>query len=188
MQGITVPAVNHDRASIRWRRSFNPSYKSQQSSGVIGHPVFRPGCEVELTHLMLGRVSSLLTETQCTLVVQGKNKNHWHSNASNSLQALISQKICYKLFRDFLPSVIDVTNFFGSEWGHPGHYLRGVLGLLGQLGLWAPHVRSSCNLTDVQKGITKALGSSRRGSSFLFSSGRLLQSRPNFFFHTEMTK
>lgn len=84
--------------------------------------------------------------------------------------------------------VIDVTIFSGSEWGHAGHYLRGVLGPLGQLGLWAPHVRSSCNLTDVQKGITKALGSSRRGSSFLFSSGRLLQSRRNFFFHTEMTK
>lgn len=47
---------------------------------------------------------------------------------------------------------------FGSVWGQPGHYLRGVLGLLGQLGLWASHASSSCSVTDMRKGITEALG------------------------------
>lgn len=59
---ITLPAVDHHRAGVRGCRGFHSSYKGQQSSGVIGHPVLRPGCKVELTHLMLSRVSSLSPE------------------------------------------------------------------------------------------------------------------------------
>lgn len=59
---ITLPAVDHHWAGVRGCRGFHSSYKGQQSSGVIGHPVLRPGCKVELTHLMLSRVSSLSPE------------------------------------------------------------------------------------------------------------------------------
>ncbi len=49
-----LPAVDHHWASVRRRGGFHSPYKGQQSSGVIGHPVLRPGCEVKLTHLVLG--------------------------------------------------------------------------------------------------------------------------------------
>lgn len=54
-----LPAVDHHRASIRRSRGFHSSYKRQQPGGVIGHTVLRPGREVKLTNLVLGRVSSL---------------------------------------------------------------------------------------------------------------------------------
>lgn len=54
-----LPAVHHHWASVRRCRGFDSSYKSQKPSSMIGHTVLRPGCEVELTHLMLGWVSSL---------------------------------------------------------------------------------------------------------------------------------
>lgn len=68
----TLPAVDHHRASVRRCRGFHSSYKGQQSGGVIGHPMLRPGCKVELTHLMLRGVSSL--ETQYTLAL---HVNHY---------------------------------------------------------------------------------------------------------------
>ncbi|TNN76243.1 hypothetical protein EYF80_013531 [Liparis tanakae] len=50
---VTLPAVHHHGARVRRCRGFHSSYESQQSGGVIRHPVLRPGCEVELAHLML---------------------------------------------------------------------------------------------------------------------------------------
>lgn len=95
---ITLPAVDHHRASVRRRRGFHSSYKGQQSSGVIGHPVLRPGCEVELTHLVLGWVSSLSIEMQYTLVLHVKHHTY---------MACILTTVAYGPFfiQDVLPSV-----------------------------------------------------------------------------------
>ena len=59
---VRLPAVDHHGASVRRGGGFHSSYEGQQSSGVVGHAVLRPGGEMELTHLVLGGVSSLSME------------------------------------------------------------------------------------------------------------------------------
>lgn len=78
-----------------------------------------------------------------------------HPNHS-SLQAPFPSKTCSHSFRH-IPLRDRCDRFLGSVWGQPGHYLRGVLGLLGQLGLRASHASNSCSVTDMRKGITEAL-------------------------------
>lgn len=119
--------------------------------------MLRPGCEVELTDLVLGWVSSLSTETQYTLALHGK---------SYIYMAYIQTMVAYRPFShprnapthsEMAPLRDRWDTFFGSVWGQPGHYLRWVLGLLGQLGLWASHAYSSCSVTDMWKRITEVL-------------------------------
>lgn len=57
MQGL--PAVHHHRSSVWGCRGLDPAQESQQTGSVVRHTVLRPGGEVELAHLMLGRVTSL---------------------------------------------------------------------------------------------------------------------------------
>lgn len=48
-----LPAVHHHGPRI-WRiASFHPSEEGQERSGVLRHPVVRPGSELELPHLSL---------------------------------------------------------------------------------------------------------------------------------------
>lgn len=65
MLGVVLPAVHHHRTGVGRCGSFHPPDEGQQPGGVIGHPVVGPGREVELTHLMLGRVSPLSRYTLC---------------------------------------------------------------------------------------------------------------------------
>lgn len=59
MQSDKLPAVDHHRPSVRRCRGLNPTQESQQTRGVVGHAVLRPGGKVELANLMFGRVTSL---------------------------------------------------------------------------------------------------------------------------------
>lgn len=109
-----------------------------------------------------------------------------HPNQS-SPQALFQPKHA-PIHSEMSPSVIDVTDFSFQCEDNPGHYLRGVLGLLGQLGLRASHASSGCRVTDTRRGITEALGSSGRAGRSLLSTGRLQQSHSNFSHCTEDDK
>lgn len=51
--------MDHHRPSVRRCGGLDPAQESQQSGGVVRHPVLRPGGEVELAHLVFGRVTSL---------------------------------------------------------------------------------------------------------------------------------
>lgn len=66
--------MHHHRPSIGWRGGFDPPDEGQQASGVVGHAVLRPGGEVELSHLMFGRVAPLWEE-QITNMSDTGNKN-----------------------------------------------------------------------------------------------------------------
>lgn len=148
--------MDHHGASIRRCRGFHSSYKGQQSSGMIGHPVLRPGCEVELTHLMLGRVSSLATETQ-----------NVHIKTQNI--CVLTTVACRPLFRpgcpsihsEKFPSVREIFQF--SMRATRTLFTLGIRIFLKQLGLRASHASSSCRVTDTQKGITDALWELREG-------------------------
>lgn len=59
MEGDRLPAVDHHRPGIGRCRGFDPAQESQQASGVVWHAMLRPGGEVELTHLVFSRVTSL---------------------------------------------------------------------------------------------------------------------------------
>lgn len=59
MESGWLPAVDHHRPSVRRCWGLDPAQKSQQAGSVVGHPVLRPGGEVELAHLMFSRVTSL---------------------------------------------------------------------------------------------------------------------------------
>lgn len=54
-----LPAVDHHRPSVRRRRGLDPAQESQQAGSVVRNPMLGPGGEVELAHLMFGRVTSL---------------------------------------------------------------------------------------------------------------------------------
>lgn len=54
-----LPAVHYDWASVGWSGGFHTPQESQQAGGVVGHAVLRPRREVELAHLVFGRVAPL---------------------------------------------------------------------------------------------------------------------------------
>lgn len=59
-----LPAVHHHGPRV-WRiASFHPSEEGQERSGVLGHPVVRPGRELELPHLSLLAGAVLNTEAE----------------------------------------------------------------------------------------------------------------------------
>lgn len=63
MMFCSIPAVNHHRPCVGRGGGLDPADEGQQPGGVVGNPVLRPGREVELAHLMLRRVASLLVTT-----------------------------------------------------------------------------------------------------------------------------
>lgn len=54
-----VPAVDDDGAGVRWRGRLHPADEGQQPCGVVGDTMLRPRHEVELLHLVPGRVAPL---------------------------------------------------------------------------------------------------------------------------------
>ena len=48
---LSLPAVYHQRAGIRWTLGFDLPDKPKQTSGVVGDPVIRPTREVKLSDL-----------------------------------------------------------------------------------------------------------------------------------------
>ena len=59
-----VPAVHHHRSSVSGHGALNAAQEGQQSRGVVGNSVLRPGREMELAHLVFGRVASLHTQLE----------------------------------------------------------------------------------------------------------------------------
>lgn len=56
--------MDDHRPGVGRRRGFDTPQEGQQACSVIRHSVFWPGCEVELTHLVLGWISSLEEESK----------------------------------------------------------------------------------------------------------------------------
>lgn len=48
-----LPAVHHHGPRVRGIARLHPSQEGQEQGGVLGHPVVRPGRELELPHLPL---------------------------------------------------------------------------------------------------------------------------------------
>lgn len=51
--------MDHHGPGVGGRGGFDPAQEGQQAGGVVRHAVLGPGGEVELTHLVFGRITSL---------------------------------------------------------------------------------------------------------------------------------
>lgn len=59
-----LPAVHHHGPRVRRIAGLHPSEEGQEQGGVLGHPVVRPGRELELPHLPLLAGAVLVVETE----------------------------------------------------------------------------------------------------------------------------
>lgn len=69
--------MHHHGSGVRRGGGLDPAQEGQQARRVVGHAVLRPRGEVELAHLVLGRVAALQTQDNREVKPQRGEEGRW---------------------------------------------------------------------------------------------------------------
>lgn len=112
---MRLPAVDHHRPGVRGGGGLDPAQEGQQAGGMVRHAMLRPRGEVELAHLMFGRVASLQeTIRQMQRDAYHHMKGPAWTSATNRDQ-LSRQVRKLKLNWDMRDGVTDVHDFLACR-------------------------------------------------------------------------